>query len=84
MENPNSRRCSSEEFVLIDLYSQRHCVREFVQSWSLEEIVDWLNHFGKVFISGHRYGQTYYFRSASGLECAFWFSDENGLQIHSV
>lgn len=38
----------SQDFVLIDLYSQREAVLRYVRDWSKEEIFAWLRQHGMV------------------------------------
>jgi hypothetical protein len=82
VEKLNPCPCPIADFVLIDLYSQRHSVQKFVLGWSIEEIIDWLTCFGEVYVFDDQpYGKRYSFRSTCGRLAGFWFNDSDGWKI---
>jgi hypothetical protein len=72
------------DLVLIDLYSQREAVKEFVRGWQVEEILEWMRCFGTVTVHElPEYGSVVYrFQSSAGRECPFGFSRSGELSIY--
>ena len=68
------------DFVLIDLLAQRESVKQHVQGWTTDAILEWMSQYGEV-----KYNPkilTYAFRSnADGRFTAFRFSDKDELLI---
>ncbi|MEP7284700.1 MAG: hypothetical protein ABI947_02895 [Chloroflexota bacterium] len=68
------------EFMLIDLWSQRHAVEHHVLDWSVEEVLRWIGYYGSIDVSDdHLF---YFFRSFVGLYCPFYFDDHLNLTVH--
>jgi hypothetical protein len=71
------------EFILVDLYSQRHAVVRYVLGWSIEAVLQWVGCYGYVSmaqpLSSDR--PIYFFRSFAGLTCPFCFDDNRNLTV---
>ncbi len=71
------------EFTVVDLYSQRQAVASYVLGRSVEDVLDWLGHYGSI----REYQPTspdrphYLFRSFAGLTCWFCFDDNLNLTV---
>jgi hypothetical protein len=73
---------SMTDFALVDLYSQRQEVADYVTGWSLDNVINWLESYGIVqrpnTVSGR---DVFLFRSLAGLETYFYFSEDNRLVV---
>ena len=72
----------ASEFVVVDLYSQRHEVENHVRGCTEEQVLSWLSCFGDVHelkpmgISG-----LYSFRSVVGLVTVFGLDGNDGMSV---
>ena len=71
------------DLTLIDLYSQREAVNDYVRGWPVAEVLEWMRRFGTIIsfeipVSSERIS---YFRSPTGLACPFRFSANGELDI---
>ncbi len=71
------------DFTVIDLYSQRLAVTSYVLGWSVEDVLDWLGHYGSIKMSQPTSADRphYFFRSFTGLTCWFCFDDNLNLTV---
>jgi len=71
-----------ENFILIDLESQFDEVSRQIEGHSMADAINWLCQFGAVTKLNHPYDdRLYVFRSNSGVETAFRFTETNQLAI---
>jgi hypothetical protein len=72
------------EFVVVDLYSQRREVENHVRGWPEEQVLNWLSGFGEVdelklpMLAG-----LYRFRSVVGSVTLFSFDAEKGFSVQT-
>jgi hypothetical protein len=71
------------DLTLIDLYSQREAVEDYVRGWPVAEVLEWMRRFGTVtsFEIPRFSARIYYFRSPAGLPCPFYFRENGELVI---
>jgi hypothetical protein len=69
------------QFIMIDLRSQRAAFKDYVQDWTLSEILAWLTRYGRVETVSGAYHLMYVFSSASALYAGFWINDDGELVI---
>ena len=71
------------DLTLIGLYSQREAVKDYVQGWPVEAVLEWMRRFGTVTsfeIPVHSM-RIYRFLSLAGLPCLFYFRENGELVI---
>jgi hypothetical protein len=70
------------DFTLIDLYSQYHDVLHFVSGMKKDEIINWMKQYGTVSPIEMPINFTAYrFLSHAGVQTAFWFDDNDKIQL---
>ncbi len=70
------------DFTLVNLYSQREAVANYVAGWEIERIIEWMRNYGRV--SEPQFGSTtqmYTFESKAGFKDAFRFTSDNSLEV---
>ena len=70
-------------FVLVDLRSQLHYLPAAMRSWTRQQVLQWLQHYGEVRHSTN-FPDTYFFRSWCGLETPFTLTEDNHLSIPGI
>jgi len=69
-------------FILLDLYSQREAVTNYVWRWSIEEVLEWMKQYGTITKIESEYDDHMYsFRSKSGAITPFRFAKDGSLVI---
>ena len=63
----------AQSFCLIDLFSQRKALREYLQNFTEEELLAWLRSHGNLREIPETNPQGYSFTSTLGIEHAFFF-----------
>jgi hypothetical protein len=70
------------DFILVDLYSQRKEIAEYVHDWKVSEILEWMKQYGTVAELDNPHGDKLYsFTSQGGEQTAFRFTDNGELVI---
>lgn len=64
------------QFVLIDLVSQRHAVRQHLEGRSKGEIVDWLSRHGRIERQTIQSREVFRFESVIGIQATLFFDGD--------
>lgn len=68
------------DFILIDLYSQREALTDYVWGWSIEKVLEWMKQYGTITKIESEYDDhRYSFRSKSGAVTPFRFDEDGSL-----
>ncbi len=70
------------DFTLVNLYSQREAVADYVARWEVERILEWMRNYGIVSEPNiNSPVQVYTFESKAGFKDAFRFTSDNRLEV---
>ncbi len=70
------------DFALVDLTAQASAFARYVRGWNVQDVLEFMRKYGEVrVILEHNEDRVYSFRSVSGAQTAFRFTEDQRLVI---